>query len=40
MFSAARRILAADPETLAREGLGLAALCTAILAGLFLPALF
>jgi hypothetical protein len=30
---------AADPETLARESLGLAALLVVILAGLFLPAL-
>ncbi|MFT3972356.1 MAG: hypothetical protein QM699_02560 [Amaricoccus sp.] len=39
MRDAARRILHADPETLLRDGLGLAALCLTILAGLFLPPL-
>ena len=39
MIEAVRRIANADPEVLAREALGLAALCVAILAGLFLPAL-
>ena len=37
MIAAARCILNADPDQLARESLGLAALCVAILAGLFLP---
>jgi hypothetical protein len=39
MLTTARHILAAHPETLSRDALGLAALCTAILAGLFLPVL-
>jgi hypothetical protein len=39
MIEAARAILTADPDKLAREGLGLAALCVAILVALFLPAL-
>jgi hypothetical protein len=39
MIDAARSMLNADPEALAREALGLAALCVAILAGLFLPLL-
>jgi hypothetical protein len=34
----ARRVIA-DPDKLAREALGLAALCVAILAALFLPVL-
>lgn len=38
MRDAARCILQADPEILLRDSLGLAALCVAILAGLFLPA--
>lgn len=37
MRDAARRILGADPDTLLCDGLGLAALCMTILAGLFLP---
>ncbi len=39
MIDAARRMLNADPETLAGEAFGLAALCVAILAALFLPLL-
>jgi hypothetical protein len=39
MLAGLRRLLAADPETLVREALGLSALVVAILAGLFLPAL-
>lgn len=39
MRDAARRMLRADPEVLLRDGLGLAALCVTILAGLFLPVL-
>jgi hypothetical protein len=34
----ATRLLTADPEKLTGEALGLAALCVAILAALFLPA--
>lgn len=37
MFDAARRILTCDPDLLARDALGLAALCAAILAIQFLP---
>ena len=37
MTAAVRAILDADPDTLAREVLGLAALCVGILAALFLP---
>ena len=39
MLEDARRILTADRDTLAREACGLAALCVAILAALFLPVL-
>ncbi len=39
MQNAARLIRRADPETLMREALGLAGLCIAILATMFLPAL-
>ena len=39
MLATVRHILAADPETIAGEALGLAALCTVILASLFLPVL-
>ena len=39
MLADLRALLAADPEALAREALGLAGLLVAILAGLFLPAL-
>ncbi len=39
MRDATRRMLRADPETLLGDSIGLAALCVAILAGLFLPAL-
>jgi hypothetical protein len=35
----AARLLTADPDKLAREAVGLAALCGVILAALFLPAL-
>ena len=38
MLDATRRMLNADPDRLAREAVGLAALCVAILAALFLPA--
>ena len=37
MLDAVRRMRDADPETLAREAFGLAAVCVAILAALFLP---
>jgi hypothetical protein len=37
MIDAARSMLNADADALAREAFGLAALCVAILAGLFLP---
>jgi hypothetical protein len=37
MAHAFRRIRDADPETLAREALGLAALCATIIAALLLP---
>lgn len=39
MIDAARLILMSDPEKLAREGIGLAALCVVILSTLCLPAL-
>ena len=39
MLADFRHLLDADPEALARESLGLAALVVVILAGLFLPAL-
>lgn len=39
MLADLRALLTADPEALAREALGLAALLVVILAGLFLPAL-
>ncbi len=39
MIETARRMLDADPDVLAREAVGLAALCVAILAALFLPVL-
>ncbi len=39
MLADLRSLLAADPDTLASEALGLAALVVAILAGFFLPAL-
>jgi len=39
MLADLRLLLASDPDALAREALGLAALVVAILAGLFLPAL-
>lgn len=39
MLSDLRALIASDPETLAREALGLAGLLVAILAALFLPAL-
>ena len=39
MIRAARTVLKADPEVLASDAVGLAALCVAILAGLFLPLL-
>lgn len=37
MKDAARRLLAAEPDLLLREALGLAALCALILAGFGLP---
>jgi hypothetical protein len=37
MSDAAHRLLAADPDLLLREALGLAALCAAIVAVLCLP---
>jgi hypothetical protein len=37
MIAAARSLLNADADVLAREAFGLAALCVAILAGLFVP---
>lgn len=40
MLADLRSLLKTDPATLAEEALGLAALMVAILAGLFLPALF
>jgi hypothetical protein len=39
MLAELRSLLAADPDALGREALGLAALVVAILAGFFLPAL-
>ena len=39
MPNVVRLIREADPETLMREALGLAGLCVAILAAMFLPAL-
>jgi hypothetical protein len=39
MIDDIRRLLSADPDTLAREALGLAGLVVAILAALFVPAL-
>ncbi len=39
MLPGFRRLLNADPETLAAEALGLAGLVVVILAGFFLPAL-
>jgi hypothetical protein len=39
MIEAVRSMLAADPEALAGDALGLAALSVTILAGLFLPLL-
>jgi hypothetical protein len=39
MLADLRRLLHADPETLAREAVGLAALVATILAGFCLPAL-
>ncbi len=39
MIDAARRMIKADPDKLAREALGLSALCIAILAALCLPAI-
>ncbi len=39
MLTDLRALMNADPEALAREALGLAALVVAILAGLFMPEL-
>lgn len=39
MLSELKSLLTADPDTLLREALGLAALIVAILATLFLPAI-
>jgi hypothetical protein len=39
MLQHARHMIATDSSTLAREALGLAGLCVAILAALFLPVL-
>ncbi len=39
MLADLRALLNADPDTLAREALGLAALVVMILAGLFVPTL-
>lgn len=39
MLADLRALLTADPDTLARDALGLAALVAMILAGLFLPGL-
>jgi hypothetical protein len=39
MLEHARRMITADAATLVRETLGLAGLCVAILAALFLPVL-
>jgi hypothetical protein len=39
MFEDARRMIAAQPATMLREACGLAGLCVAIVAALFLPVL-
>jgi hypothetical protein len=37
MMDAARRLLDADPDALARDALGLSLLCAVLIAGLSLP---